>query len=97
MVPKAAELRLALAARKFVLLSRLKTSVRNSSRVPRQPRSNTLLRARSSWKNGSLRTELRLALPKGWLGSVGITTASLLKKFVGERSGEYGSPTMLGR
>src|SRR6187200_1281774 len=81
MVPKAPALRLPLGARKFVRLSRLNASKRNSKRAG-PPSAKRFDSAVSSCQNFGPLTVLRPALPKGWLGSVGTLTQSRLNQFV---------------
>ena len=90
-MPNAAALRLPFGARKFVWFSRLNASMRNSNCAG--PPSGTRLEAtRSSCQNFGPRTELRSALPNGWLGSVGTATQARLNQLLMVRS----SPVAIG-
>src|SRR2546428_12492093 len=98
MVPNAPELRLPLGAVKFARSKRLNASTRTSTLI-RSPSDTILLAARSTCQNFGPRTLLRGALPNGWLGSVGMTTQSLLNQFVIDcwSAGAYGSHVRVGR
>src|SRR3990170_7010836 len=73
MVPKALALRLPFGARKFVLLSRLNASNRNSNRAG-PPSAKRFEIAVSSCQNRGPATVLRPALPNGLLRSAGAVT-----------------------
>jgi hypothetical protein len=91
MVPKPAWLRLPFGARKFVLFSTLNASMRSSNCAG--PPSGTRLEAtRSSDQYFGPLTELRSALPNGWLGSVGTATQARLNQLLMVRS----SPVAIG-
>src|SRR2546428_14043331 len=98
MVPNAPELRLPFGAVKFARSNRLNASIRTST-LARSPSETILLAARSTCQNFGPRTLLRGALPNGWLGSVGMTTQSLLNQFVIDcwPAGAYGTPGRFGR
>src|SRR5262249_50079600 len=83
---------------KFDRFSTLNASSR-SSRDAAPTRATRLETARSTCANAGPRSALRGALPNGWLGSVGITKASLLNQFCGVcwPAAGYGSPTRFGR
>ncbi|MEZ5285636.1 MAG: hypothetical protein R2712_12690 [Vicinamibacterales bacterium] len=78
-VPKPPLLRLPLGARKLVRLSRLKNSARNSTLPFGQGIATRFDATKSIDQKRGPRTLLRGALPNGWLGSVGMTTASRLR------------------
>ena len=98
-VPNEAMLMLPFGARKFVRLSKLKNSARNSRLPLRHGIGNRFDAAKFTSQTFGPRYAFLGALPNGWLGSVGAATPLRLNQFCALRwsFGTNTSPMTFGR